>query len=141
MSSYTWCVKVLELDVCSDESVGKAFKEITEADARLDVLVNNAGFSTFGTVEMLSLDQCKAQFETNLFGARRPCASRCTCWQMAAACCAPGVPGVSCMHLPGVLDSARCDPLPEGRAPVDACAAERQDRERVVSRRGLGAGK
>jgi NAD(P)-dependent dehydrogenase (short-subunit alcohol dehydrogenase family) len=39
------------------------------AIGRLDVVVNNAGYSLFGMVEELTEQQLRAQLETNLFGA------------------------------------------------------------------------
>ena len=36
---------------------------------RLDVVVNNAGYGFFGTVEEVTEEQARAQIETNLFGA------------------------------------------------------------------------
>ena len=37
----------------------------------MDVLVNNAGYSVFGSVEQLGMDTVKAQFNTNVFGVTR----------------------------------------------------------------------
>ena len=42
---------------------------IVHDQGRIDVLVNNAGFSVAGFVEDLSVDEIRAQFETNFFGA------------------------------------------------------------------------
>ena len=39
---------VAELDVTSDKSVEDAFAKIIEENGRLDILINNAGFSKFG---------------------------------------------------------------------------------------------
>jgi short-subunit dehydrogenase len=36
---------------------------------RIDILVNNAGYGLWGTVEKLPMDQVRAVFETNVFGA------------------------------------------------------------------------
>lgn len=59
------------LDVTSDDSVAEAVKMVLGAHGRLDVLVNNAGALVVGTVEMVSVDQAKAMFEVNVFGAIR----------------------------------------------------------------------
>jgi NAD(P)-dependent dehydrogenase (short-subunit alcohol dehydrogenase family) len=64
-------VEVIELDVVSDDSVNNAVEKILTAEGRIDVLVNNAGFSKFGGVEMVSLDGVKDQFETNFYGCIR----------------------------------------------------------------------
>lgn len=65
-------VVVTELDVNSDESVNAAFAKILSDPAdQLDLLICNAGYSVFGSVEMLSMQAIKEQFETNLFGVIR----------------------------------------------------------------------
>jgi NAD(P)-dependent dehydrogenase (short-subunit alcohol dehydrogenase family) len=64
-------IRVVELDVNSDRSVEDAIDRINDESKRIDVLVNNAGYSLFGALEDLSMDEIKAQFETNLFGAIR----------------------------------------------------------------------
>eukprot|EP00299_Pterocystis_sp_00344_P014962 c7453_g2_i1.p1 GENE.c7453_g2_i1~~c7453_g2_i1.p1 ORF type:complete len:232 (+),score=59.57 c7453_g2_i1:1-696(+) len=64
-------VEVIELDVVSEESVTFAVTKILTAEGRIDVLVNNAGFSKFGGVEMVSVEGVKDQFETNFYGPIR----------------------------------------------------------------------
>jgi NAD(P)-dependent dehydrogenase (short-subunit alcohol dehydrogenase family) len=64
-------VEMLVLDVRSDTSVAACVKTITRQVGRLDVLVNNAGYELAGALEELSLDEAKAQFETNFFGVVR----------------------------------------------------------------------
>src|SRR6476659_10337241 len=64
-------VEVLQLDVADDKSVKDAISEISNKQGRIDVLVNNAGYDVTGAVEELSMDEIKAQFETNFFGAVR----------------------------------------------------------------------
>jgi len=64
-------VKVLSLDVCSEESVKACLEAVLAQVERLDVLVNNAGYVLGGAVEEVSIEEAKAQFETNFFGAMR----------------------------------------------------------------------
>src|SRR5215207_1968547 len=64
-------IRVVELDVDSDKSVDDAIDRINDESKRIDVLVNNAGYALVGALEDLSMNEIKAQFETNLFGAIR----------------------------------------------------------------------
>src|SRR5262249_49858143 len=62
---------IVALDVRSDDSVRAALEQIRSSAGRLDVLVNNAGFRFLGAAEETSVDEAKAVFETNFFGAHR----------------------------------------------------------------------
>jgi len=64
-------LEVIELDVDKEESIKSAVKKIQEQKGRIDVLVNNAGYGLFGCVEDITIDDLKAQFETNFFGIVR----------------------------------------------------------------------
>lgn len=64
-------IKVLQLDVNDDSSVQQAVHTILKEDERIDVLVNNAGFTIIGAVEDTSVDEAKEQFETNFFSLYR----------------------------------------------------------------------
>ena len=64
-------IQVVELDVNCDISVNAAINKIKDEANRIDVVVNNAGYSLIGALEDLSMDEIKAQFETNLFGTIR----------------------------------------------------------------------
>jgi NAD(P)-dependent dehydrogenase (short-subunit alcohol dehydrogenase family) len=64
-------LQVLELDVTSDKSVMNAVDKILSEKKRIDIVVNNAGYASIGSVEDSSIDEIKAQFETNFFGAIR----------------------------------------------------------------------
>jgi NAD(P)-dependent dehydrogenase (short-subunit alcohol dehydrogenase family) len=64
-------LEVSQLDVSNDESVKDAVNIIAEKHGRIDVVVNNAGYGSTGAVEDFSMEEIKAQFETNFFGSVR----------------------------------------------------------------------
>jgi len=62
---------MLPLDVCLDESVDAAVRNVLDQAGGIDVLVNNAGYSQSGAIEENSIAEAQAQFDTNLFGVMR----------------------------------------------------------------------
>jgi NAD(P)-dependent dehydrogenase (short-subunit alcohol dehydrogenase family) len=65
-------LNIIQLDVVDERSVENAIQSITTAESsRIDVLVNNAGYTVNGAFEELAMEEIKAQFETNLFGVIR----------------------------------------------------------------------
>ncbi|XP_069583295.1 D-beta-hydroxybutyrate dehydrogenase, mitochondrial-like isoform X2 [Ranitomeya imitator] len=68
-------MKVLQLNVCSQEEVTQAVefvaKNLEDPSKGLWGLVNNAGISTFGDIEFTSLDTYKEVAEVNLWGTIR----------------------------------------------------------------------
>ena len=64
-------LKVIELDVDNDDSAQNAVETIIEEKQRIDVLVNNAGWGIWGTAEDVSIEEFRAQFETNFFSVVR----------------------------------------------------------------------
>jgi len=64
-------LQVVQLDVNDGRSVKDAIDKIVAEKDRIDILVNNAGYGLFGSLEDISIEEVKAQFETNFFGVIR----------------------------------------------------------------------
>ena len=62
-------VLTLELDVTRPDQVKTAVEQAHAHFGRLDIVLNNAGYSLVGTIEECSADDVKAMYETNIFGA------------------------------------------------------------------------
>ncbi len=56
------------LDITETDTLAGAVEEIVRDDGRIDVLVNNAGFSSAGFAEDIQLHELRHQMETNFFG-------------------------------------------------------------------------
>lgn len=63
--------EVLFLDVTDEESMKSAVERILSAEGRIDALVNNAGYGSYGALEDVDLDEARRQFEVNVFGLVR----------------------------------------------------------------------
>jgi NAD(P)-dependent dehydrogenase (short-subunit alcohol dehydrogenase family) len=64
--------ELLSLDVTSDELVEAAVREVVRLSGRIDLLVNNAGFSIAPAgAEESSMEQARSIFDTNFFGIVR----------------------------------------------------------------------
>jgi NAD(P)-dependent dehydrogenase (short-subunit alcohol dehydrogenase family) len=61
-------VRAVALDVTNEQAAARAVALAIEVFGRLDVLVNNAGYGDISPIEDTSLDEFRAQIETNLFG-------------------------------------------------------------------------
>lgn len=61
----------LKMDITKEEDVQSVVDRIQEEQGGVDILINNAGFGTQGSIEETSLDDARYQFEVNLFGLAR----------------------------------------------------------------------
>ncbi len=61
-------VHPVRMDLTDSESVKKAMEEIFLLSGGIDILINNAGYGSYGAVEDVPIEEARRQFEVNLFG-------------------------------------------------------------------------
>ena len=64
-------IRPLAMDVTDDESMQSGVEHILAEEGRIDVLVNAAGYGSYGALEDVPLAEARNQAEVNLFGAAR----------------------------------------------------------------------
>ena len=60
--------QIIRLDVTRADQIEEAVSSIEQVAGGVDVLVNNAGYGLGGSVEDISMEELREQFETNFFG-------------------------------------------------------------------------
>lgn len=63
--------KALFMDVTEQETVDQAIKTVIKEQGRIDTLFLNAGYALQGPVELVEIEDAKAQYDTNVFGTAR----------------------------------------------------------------------
>ena len=63
--------RLLALDVTDDTSMTTAVETVLQEAGHIDVLVNNAGYGSYGALEEVPLDEGRRQFDVNIFGLAR----------------------------------------------------------------------
>lgn len=62
---------VVSLDLANEASIVAAVNTIIGKEGRIDILINNAGYGSYGAVEDVPIDEARRQFEVNIFGMAR----------------------------------------------------------------------
>ncbi len=64
-------VKLLAMDVTKDITIVEGIETIIKHEGRIDIIVNNAGYGSYGALEDVPMKEAKYQFEVNVFGLAR----------------------------------------------------------------------
>ncbi len=64
-------IGIVPLDLTQEESIVNCVNTILSKEGRIDVLINNAGYGSYGAIEDVSMEEAKRQFEVNIFGLAR----------------------------------------------------------------------
>ena len=58
----------IAMDITDESEIQSAVDQILKEQGKVDVLINNAGYAVYGTVEEVPIDVARRQFEVNIFG-------------------------------------------------------------------------
>ncbi|WP_206076352.1 oxidoreductase [Marinitoga lauensis] len=67
----TYGINILYLDITDEYSIQKCVGEILKKEGKIDILINNAGYGSYGAIEDVPIEEAKRQFEVNIFGLAR----------------------------------------------------------------------
>jgi len=68
VAAYGNAILPIQLDVNNREQVFAAIEQAKQHFGTIDVLINNAGYGLFGTIEETTEQQAREQIDTNVFG-------------------------------------------------------------------------
>ncbi len=63
--------KLIKLDVTDEESMSQGAIAILSQEGSIDILINNAGYGSYGAIEDVPIEEARRQFEVNIFGLAR----------------------------------------------------------------------
>ena len=63
--------KSVKLDITDEKSIADIVSSIISAEGSIDILINNAGYGSYGAIEDVPIKEARRQFEVNIFGLAR----------------------------------------------------------------------
>lgn len=64
-------VTAIKMDVTDEASLQAGVNAILEKEGRIDILINNAGYGSFGAIETVPVEEARRQLEVNVFAMAR----------------------------------------------------------------------
>ncbi len=64
-------IHTVSLDLTDEASISSCVNTILKKEGHIDVLVNNAGYGSYGAIEDVPMEEARRQVEVNLFGLAR----------------------------------------------------------------------
>jgi short-subunit dehydrogenase len=62
---------LVKMDVTDEASMVSGINSILNKEGSIDILINNAGYGSYGAIEDVPIDEARRQFEVNIFGLAR----------------------------------------------------------------------
>lgn len=63
--------QLVRMDVTDENSMVSGIKAILDREGSIDILINNAGYGSYGAIEDVPIEEARRQFDVNIFGLAR----------------------------------------------------------------------